>query len=99
MGRAREQDDSGFVLVAVLWILAALATLVSIYSAYAINTAAGMHIPDDRLEAGASSRAGVEMAAYRQLAVPEQVKPSQGGFSLRVGRTTVAVRFQSEAAR
>src|SRR5947209_4615752 len=99
MKQARAQNESGFVLVAVLWILAALATLASIYSAYAINTAVGLHVPDDRLQAEASIRAGVEMAAFRQLAVPEQVRPSRGGFSLRVGRTTVAVQFRSEAAR
>jgi general secretion pathway protein K len=99
MTQRREQDDSGFVLVAVLWILAALATLVSIYSAYAINTAAGLHVTDDRLQAEASIRAGVEMAAFRQLEVPKQVRPSQGGFTLRVGRTTVTIRFRSEAAR
>ena len=91
--------DPGFVLVAVLWILAALATLASIYSTYAINTAAGSHVPEDRLQAEASIRAGVEMAAYRQFAVPEPIRPPQGGFNLRVGRTSVAVRFRSEAAR
>ena len=51
------------------------------------------------MQAEASIRAGVEMAAFQQLAVPEQVRPSQGGFNLRVGRTRVAVRFRSEAAR
>ena len=99
MRQPREQNDSGFVLVAVLWILAALATLASIYSAYAVNTAAGSHLPDDRLQAEASIRAGIEMAAFRQLAVPEPVRPSQGGFNLRVGRTSVAVRFRTEGAR
>ncbi len=91
--------ESGFVLVAVLWILAALATLAAIYSACTLNTAAASHVSDDRLQAEASIRAAVEMAAFRQLAVPEQARPSQGGFTLRVGRTSVAVRFRSEAAR
>ena len=95
----RNQTDSGFVLVAVLWILAALATLALIYSSYAVTTAAGMHAPDDRLQAEASIRAGVEMAAFRQLEAPEQVRPSQGSFKLRVGRTSVVVRFRSEGAR
>jgi general secretion pathway protein K len=91
--------DSGFVLVAVLWILAALTTLASIYSAYAINTAAASHVADDRVQAEASIRAGVEIAVYQQLAVPEKARPSHGAFELRVGRTKVAVRFLSEAAR
>jgi general secretion pathway protein K len=91
--------DSGFVLVAVLWILAALATLASIYSVYALNTVNGSHVADDRVQAEASIRAGVEMAVFRQLTVPEQVRPSHGSFNLRVGRTSVAVDFRSEAAR
>ena len=91
--------QSGFVLVAVLWILAALATLASIYSVYAVNTVNASHVADDRVQAEASIRAGVEMAAFRQLAVPEQVRASDGSFDLRVGRTSVAVGFRSEAAR
>jgi general secretion pathway protein K len=93
------RTDSGFVLVAVLWILAALTTLASIYSAYAISTAAASHVADDRVQAEASIRAGVEIAVYQQLAVPEAARQSHGAFELRVGRTRVAVRFLSEAAR
>ncbi len=95
----RRRVDSGFVLVAVLWILAALAMLASIYSSYALNTAVASHMSDDRLQAEASVRAGIEMTAFQQLAVREQVRPSQGAFSVRVGRTSVAVRYRSEAAR
>ena len=98
-GKSEGHADSGFVLVAVLWILAALATLASIYSVYAVNTVTSSHVADDRVQAEASIRAGIEMAVFRQLAVPEPVRPSHGAFDLRVGRTRVAVRFQSEAAR
>ena len=91
--------DSGFVLIAVLWILAALAILASIYSEYAVNTVNASHVADDRVQAEASIRAGLEMTVFRQLAVPEQVRPSHGAFDLRVGRTTVVVDFRSEAAR
>jgi general secretion pathway protein K len=97
--RASHRAEAGFVLVAVLWILAALATLASIYSAYAIQTAGASHILDDRVQAEASIRAGVEMTAFRQLSAPEKSRPSQGAFTLRIGRTRVAVRFRSEAAR
>jgi general secretion pathway protein K len=97
--KSEGHEDSGFVLVAVLWILAALATLVSIYSAYAINTVNGSHVADDRVQSEASIRAGLEMTVFRQLAVPEQVRPSHGAFDVRVGRTRVAVNFRSEAAR
>ncbi len=98
-GTFHTRNETGFVLVAVLWILAALATLASIYSAYAIQTAGASHILDDRVQAEESVRAGVEMTVLRQLSAPEKTRPSQGGFTLRIGRTDVAVRFRSEAAR
>lgn len=91
--------EAGFVLVAVLWILAALATLASVYSSYTINTADASQVVNDRVQAEASIRAGVEMAVFRQLALPEKARPARGGFDMRVGRTSVAVRFRSETAR
>ena len=97
--RSERYAESGFVLVAVLWILAALATLASIYSEYTVNTVTASRVADDRVQAEASIRAGVEMAVFQQLAVPQPVRPSHGAFNLRVGRTSVAVRFRSEAAR
>ena len=54
---------------------------------------------DDHVQAEASIRAGVEMAVFRQLALPEKARPARGGFDMRVGRTGVAVRFRSETAR
>jgi len=97
--KSNRHADSGFVLVAVLWILAALATLASIDSVYVVNSAAGSHVADDRVQAEASIRAGVEMTAFQELAVSELARPSLGAFDLRVGRTSVTVRFRSEAAR
>ncbi len=97
--KSATRPEAGFVLVAVLWILAALATLASIYSSYTVNTAAASRVADDRVQAEASIRAGVEMAVFRQLALPEKARPARGGFDMRVGRTGVAVRFRSEAAR
>jgi general secretion pathway protein K len=91
--------DSGFVLVAALWIMAALAALASVYSVYTIRTASESHVLDDRVQAEASIRAGVEMTAYLELSAPDKAKPSQGRFMVRVGRTSVAVRFRPEAAR
>jgi general secretion pathway protein K len=99
LSRSATRAEAGFVLVAVLWILAALATLASIYSSYTVNTAAASRVVDDRVQAEASIRAGVEMAVFRQLALPEKARPARGGFDMRVGRTGVAVRFRSEAAR
>jgi len=95
----RTTGEPGFVLVAALWILAALATLASIYSAYALQTVDASHVLDDRLQAEASIRAGIELTALRRLSGPEAARPSQGAFTLRVGRTKVAVRYRSEASR
>jgi general secretion pathway protein K len=89
--------NDGFVLVAVLWMLAALATLVSIYSAYALNAAVASRVADDRVQAEASIRSAVEMAAYRQLNGSE--RPSTQRFEIQVGRTNVAVRLLPETAR
>ncbi|HEY1780635.1 MAG TPA: hypothetical protein VGG79_09435 [Roseiarcus sp.] len=94
-----ERAQNGFVLVAVLWILAALATLATIYSSYTLNTAGASRVADDRVQAEASIRAGVEMAVFRQLAAPEKTRPARGGFDMRVGRTAISVRFRSEGAR
>ena len=99
LARSATCAEGGFVLVAVLWILAALATLASIYSSYTVNTAAASWVADDRVQAEASIRAGVEMAVFRELALPENARLVRGGFDMRVGRTGVAVRFRSEGAR
>jgi|SRR5580704_8350202 general secretion pathway protein K len=97
--RSATRAEAGFVLVAVLWILAALATLASIYSSYTVNTASASRVADDRVQAEASIRAGVEMAVFRQLPLPEKARLVRGGFDMRVGRTGVSVRFRSEGAR
>jgi general secretion pathway protein K len=91
--------DGGFILVAVLWMVAALATLASVYSVYAVNTAAASHVADDRLQAEAAIRAGVELAAFQALAAPESARPTHGAFDVRIGRTKVSLRYVSEGAR
>jgi len=96
---SRSRDAaSGFILIAVLWIVAALATLASIYSIYAINTTAGSHLADDRLQAEASIRAGVELAVFQLVGAPEGARPTHGAFEARVGRTKIAVRYRTERA-
>src|SRR5262249_60655407 len=66
----RKQTRDGFILVAVLWMLAALATLATIYAIYVINTATALGINDDRLQAEALTRAGLELTAHQILATP-----------------------------
>ena len=98
MARTRCAQD-GFILVAVLWIVAALATLASIYSIYTVKTAAASHVPDERLQAEAAIRAGVELSAFQVLTAPEATRPTHGAFEARFGRTRVTVRYRSEGSR
>ena len=64
--RVRERDSSiqpsthdGFIIVAVLWILVALAALASIYSIYIRNSALAVSVMDDELQADALVSAGL----------------------------------------
>ena len=87
------------MLVAVLWIVAALATLASIFSIYAVNSAVAARIPEDRLRAEAAIRSGVALAAASILAKSGVERPSRGAFETMVGQTKIALRFGPEAAR
>ena len=49
----RSADGDGFVIVAVLWILAALASFASIYSVYVVETASTFAAHTDKLRADA----------------------------------------------
>jgi len=94
----RRTSPDGFIVVAVLWILGALATLVSIYTVYVIDTAVAFGVHDDRLRAEALVSAAVELTAY-QLTATAVTRPTHGGFSFRMRQASVAVEFRSEAAR
>ena len=88
----------GFIVVAVLWMLGALALLASIYGTYVIGTAAGFGPHEDRYRGEALASAALELTAYQliPLAAPH---PIHGQFSFRMARANVAVKFGSEAAR
>ena len=93
------QGSRGFVVVAVLWMLAALAALASAYSVFAVNTAASVYLPEARLGADAAIRAAVELTAYRQLSWPKADRPRQGGFTARLGAARLDVAYRAETAR
>jgi general secretion pathway protein K len=95
-GRPSSRD--GFIIVAVLWMLGALALLASIYSAYVINTAAGFGPYEKRYRAEALATAAIELAAY-QLSSAGDNRPLHGEFSFRLGQANVAASFRSEAER
>jgi|307.fasta_scaffold43140_2 general secretion pathway protein K len=102
--------SQGFILVAVLWIIAALAILASIFSIYVANTAVFLSLNDNAVQSEALVLSSLELTAYQVSAskrtgpgnrpdpdVPPP--PTRGEFSFRLGRANVAVNFISEAAR
>jgi len=89
----------GFIVVAVLWMLCALATLASIYAVYVINTASAMSVNEERLQTEALLTAALVLTAYRLTATDADNRPSRGDFAFRLGRAAVAVDFRSEAGR
>jgi general secretion pathway protein K len=95
--RARSGRD-GFIVVAVLWILVALATLATVYAVYVRNTAAALLVHDERVQAEGLVTAAVELVVYRMTAIPSTA-PTRGNFTFRAGRTSVAVDFRAENAR
>ncbi|MDI4666030.1 general secretion pathway protein GspK [Xanthobacter autotrophicus] len=95
---ARARRD-GFILVAVLWILAALATLATAYAVYLSSTATAASARDDGLLAHGLATAAVEIAALRLVAVPKDRRPSSGEVAFRMGKADVRATFVGEAAR
>ncbi|HET9175170.1 MAG TPA: hypothetical protein VFN84_02335 [Pseudolabrys sp.] len=96
-GRCRSHD--GFIVVAALWILSALATLASVYSIYVANVATSLAVNDDAIRAEALVHASLELTAYRVTASERENRPSRGSFAFRLNAADVSVEFCSEVAR
>lgn len=95
----RSSAHEGFIIVAVLWILLALAALASVYSIYISNSALAVSVMDDELQADALVSAGLQLTAYRLTVPNDTQRPTRGQFNFRLGRADVAVNYSSEAAR
>lgn len=89
----------GFIIVAVLWILAALATLASVYAVYVANTALAARVYDSRLQTEALIAASLELTAYRLIGFDDASRPTSGFFDFQLGRSHGYVEFHSEGAR
>ena len=96
---AAASSEQGIVIVAVLWLLAALASLAMIFSAYLSNSARALAVNDTALRAQALISASVELSAYQLQLAGEQARPAQGSFRTRLNGAELAVSFVSEAAR
>lgn len=95
-GAARQE---GFILVAVLWILAALAAFVTVFAHYVSASTTEAVLRTEGIIASSLTRAAVELAAQRLLAAPKAQRPTHGELSFRMGTTRVVAAFQDEAAR
>lgn len=105
--------QNGFVLVAVLWLVAALAALTMIFSAYLSNSARALALNDTALQAEALVSAAVELTAHQLLLADEgtrprpadvqlprkRVRPPRGTFRAQLGGAQLSVVFVSETAR
>ncbi|MFG1293596.1 hypothetical protein V5F32_23575 [Xanthobacter oligotrophicus] len=96
--RAPDQRD-GFILVAVLWILAALASFVAIFSSYVSASATTAAVRNEGAIASGLANAAVELAAHRLLAGPKDKRPTHGDISFRMRSAQVSALFRDEAAR
>jgi len=94
----RRITPDGFIVVAVLWILGALATLVSIYAVFVLDTAASFSAQEDRIRAQGLVSAALELTAYR-LTGPMEGRVAHDVFGFRMGQANIAVEFRSETAR
>ncbi len=97
--RLPRAGDRGFILVTVLWILAALAAFTAVYAVYVSDTASASAVRTDTLRADGLVVAAVELAALRLLSVPASERPSSGEVRFRMGEANVSARFADEAAR
>jgi len=106
----RQTTADGFILVAALWIIAALATLASIFSIYLANTAASLSLNDSAVQSEALVVESLELTAYQVSGPPPAApparrdanvppRPTRGDFRFRLGRADVAVNFITESAR
>jgi len=94
-----KSGDDGFIIVAVLWILAALATLVSVYAIYVTNTAIAVTTSGEAVIADPLVSAGVELTAYQLIGSKAETRPAVGNFTARVGAARLTVAFQTETVR
>jgi len=98
IGRPASSTRShGFIMIAVLWITLALATLASIYSVYVANTAVSISVIDGEVQTNLLTSTSLELTAYALSG--KQPRPTTGAFSFRLGGANVAVAYSSEAAR
>jgi general secretion pathway protein K len=99
MCTGRRHNARGFIVVAVLWILALLSALVLIYLTYVTDTAIVVAGSTDRVQTEALVTAAVELTVYELTGLKEGDRPTHGTYNAKVGITRLSVAFRSEGAR
>lgn len=79
-----EANADGFILVAALWIIAALATLAAIFSIYLANTAVSLSVNDDTIQSEELVFASLELTAY-EVSAPKPAGPQLSGRPASAG--------------
>ena len=97
--RQHDARQSGFILVAALWILAALAALTVIFSLYLSSSARALRLEDGAAQSEALISAAIELTAYQLLLAKDDERPAQGAFRFRLGDDELEVSFLTEASR
>jgi general secretion pathway protein K len=98
-GDSPESSRDGFILVAALWILLALATLASVAAAYVAQSAVALTVNDEAVQTETLVAASLELTAYQLSAIAVERRPTRGAFHFRLSRAEVSVEYLSEAAR
>ena len=94
-GRSR----NGFIMVAALWLLAALATLASVASVYMAQSARALTAFDTSLQSEMLTTAGIELAAYELSGTASRSTSDARRLRFRLSNSEVTVEYMSEAAR
>jgi general secretion pathway protein K len=85
----------GFILVAALWIIAALATLAMIFSLYLANTALSLSVNDDAIQSEALVFSSLELTAY-QVSAPKPAGPQGPGTPAGAGANAPQIQTQTQ---
>ena len=87
------------MIVAVLWIIAALSALAMIFAVYLSNSAQALAVNDAGLQTEALVSASIELTAYQLSLAGDKERPLQGSFHYRLDNAETLVSFVSETAR
>jgi general secretion pathway protein K len=95
----KRRAERGFIVVAVLWILIALAAFASVYAFYAGNSAVAARVSGERLQSEALISGALELTALRLLGRTKEDARSFGDFQFQMSAADIVVSFRSEGAR